>query len=648
MTDLLTAAAKQHAVLFEVSWHNSIVRYTNWAEDVVVSPATYLSEPRIGIRLPREQGGVTERPAQLDWPITLPPADTLTSQPAHPRVQVKVWEILPGDDATLRALYMGWVARTRRGKGGNKDIAVFQLDAIKATLKSPLGVLVMRTCSWRFGDANCQKLVIPTLQETGTVATVTDDVITITGLTTTTTAEYWFRGWVEIDGLRLAIRRYDTPDVFYLARRPPPNWAAQSILCTPGCDKTLSVCKERWDNIEHFAGLGFAMPARHPQIEFSDVSLKVTDAPTSILGEIDGLTGLYDSFIGVRSAISAGALNAQGGFPTSQRRFVAEGTDTGWNTTSDGQWDDRVLSWDDLSGRNRTLWQLGTLSSRPKFVKATAIEGDNFVLKTPEDTGVLCGPEWDWGNVAALGGSRWAIRGWTSTVLLDPSCSQDDFYWEAAYTIGRPEPGFVSTLSGIDLVVSASNSQMLSELLMSDPPQYHDPTGGLTFFAVCRNRVFQTALLTKPNENKLFSTHGGHESLIFEAVGSWKFRMDGFVVQRAGSGDPQEFIGGGPLDIVTGSGPASPVGINWRVCGLRITPGDKIESFTSHGTLPFSIIATTSFPPAAMAGSTGYKAVTGHLECACLVMYNRALTDVEMGTVIAHLKSRYKVFHPPL
>lgn len=643
--DLIEKPAKQHATLFMLSWHNTVVRYTDWTEDVVVSPETYLTEPRIGIVLPGELGGVNERPAQLDWPITLPPADTLTSQPAHPRVQVKVWEILPGDDATLRKLYLGWVTRSQRGKRGDKNLATLRLDGIKSMLKAPLGVQVMRTCSWRFGDANCQKVVIPDLQETGTVATVTDEVITISGLTTTGTAEYWFRGWVEVDGLRLAIRRYDTPNVFYMARRPPASWSGKSILCTPGCDKTLSVCKERWDNIEHFTGLGFKMPPRHPIIEFPDVSLQAANPPSSILGEIDDLSALYDVYLEVHRAVSD-VDNTIDGAPLSQLRFVEGITDTGWNTGSHSGSDYRVMTWADVGGGNRNLNQSGSVATRPKFVKASVIQGDNLVLKTPEDTGNLCGPQWDWGSSDALGGSRWALRGWVSPLDLDPACSSD-FYWQAAYAMGRREPGFVSTLSNLDLIVSASNNQKFSQLNMNDPYQFHDQDAGLTFIAVCRNSVFQTVhYLTSPTELNLNSFYANHDSLIFESVGSWKLSMGGFAVQNP-SGSPSEFVGNGPLGITVGSGPQSPLGINWRVCGLRVAPGDVIQSFSSHETLPFLIVDASS-APSAMAAATGYNAVSGHLECACLLMYRRALSDVELGTVVQYLAGRFKVFHPPL
>ena len=640
--DLLEAPAKQHATLYLVQWHLAVARYTDWTEDVVSGGDTFTSEPRIGIRLPRESGGVNERPATLTWPSTLAPADTLSAQSVHAEVSVLVTEVLPGDDSTLATLYMGWVTRARKGQRGNKNLVSLQLQSIKDRLRSPLGIPASRTCAWRFGDANCQKLVVPDLQETGTIDTLTDDVATISGLTYAVEG-YWLRGYLEFNGERISIRRYDTPDVFYLARRPPVNWLGASVTCTPGCDKTVSTCKERWANLENFGGLGFKMPPRHPIIELPSVGFQSVSPNLSPLTQIPGLSALYDVYEGVRRTLNSSLSSGPAGEPNSQHPF-ARSPDSGWNTTSHVDWDYRASYWDDSSGNNpqKRIQSLNSAGSRPLFVRGTNIGLAGF---TPVGGGSECAPHsWNWG---ASGGGRWMCRGWDSFSGLPEHCTSD-YIWQRAYFLGHRDPGFFSSLD-VNLVTSQlSGSFHFRESSQADPYQYHDNIAGLTFLAVCRNRAFQSVFyLGAPSEVQIVTFNETHDSNIFDSHGSWAMSMGGVIVQNGDSGSPTQMTANSVLQIGTGSTPQGPVGLNWRVCGIRITPGGQIESFTSSEVLAYSIIDSVAAPDV-MAPATGYTAVGDHLECACLAMYQRAITDQELGTAIAHLESRFSVYHPPL
>lgn len=636
--DLLEKPAKQHATLFLVQWHLAVARYTDWTEDVISGGDTFASEPRIGIRLPRESGGVNERPATLTWPTTLAPADTLTSQGVHAEVSVLVTEVLPGDDSTLATLYLGWVTRARKGQRGNKNLATLQLQSIKDRLRSPLGIPALRTCAWRFGDANCQKLVVPDLQETGNIDTLTDDVATISGVTYAL-ENYWMRGYLEVNGERIAIRRYDTPDVFYLARRPPPDWVGQSVLCTPGCDKTVSVCKERWANLENFGGLGFKMPPRHPIIELPSVGFQTISSNLSPLTQIPGLSAIYDVYAGVRRNLNSSLVSGPAGEPKSQHKFIQDIVDTGWNTTSHGDWDYRAAFWDDSSGNNpaKRIQMITSAGEKPRFVRGTNIGASGI---TPTDTGAECSPVgWPWNP----GGGRWMCRGWDLTTSLPSGCSSS-FRWNRAYFLGHRDPGFFSNLN-LNLLISIGGGRF-RETSQPNPYQYHDNIAGLTFLAVCRNRCFQTVFyLTDPTEINIVTFHETHGSNIFHSHGSWQMTMAGVAVQNGESGSPTEMTVDSVLAISAPS--ASPVGLNWRVCGVRVTPGGQIESFTSSQVSAYSIIDSAA-APVVMAPATGYTAMGDHLECACLVMYERAISDQELGSAVAHLESRFSVYHPPV
>ncbi len=641
--DLLEQPAKKHATLFLLEWHLTQVRYTDWTEDIVSGGNTFSSDPRIGIRLPRESGGVAERPAMLSFPIDLPPADTLATQMIHAEVTVTVTELLPGDDTTLATLYFGWVVRSRAGNRGDKALATLQLQSIKDRLRAPLGIPAMRNCAWRFGDANCQ-FDAAGAEETGTIATVNDDVVTVSGLTTTATDEYWFRGWLQVGGERIAIRRYDTPNIFYLAKRPPAAWATQEVTARPGCDKMPRTCNDRWGNLDHFTGLAFKMPPRHPIIELPSVGFQLLSPNLSPLLQIPGLSALYDVYEGVRRSVSAGDTTPSGE-PSSQVDFDPAPTpDVGWGDNSSQDSEFRVAYWDDTSGNSpqKRLQQLSSVASRPYFVRGSAIVPSAFYLRTPADIGNQCGANWLWTS----GGGRWAVRGWGATVGLPQACGSD-FYWINAFWLGDHDPGFSGALGDLNLVFCESNDNSLAETNMTTPYQYHDNVAGLTFFAVCRNRVYQTVFyLSNPTETGLVTFYENHASTIFWSIDSWVLRMDGFWVENGESGSPTQFVGNSVLGIAQGSGPQSPVGINWRVVGLRVTPGGNIISFTSSEITPFDIIDSAAAPNV-MAPATGYRFGTGHLECAAMAMYERALSDTEVGTVVQYLKGRYGVHHPP-
>ena len=641
--DLVEKPAKQHATLFLVSWHNTVARYTDWTEDIVSGGQTYTSDPRIGIKLPTESGGVNERPAVLTWPSTVAPADTLIAQTVHAQVSVLVTELIPDDDTTLATLYNGWVNRARRGRRGDKNIASLQLNSIKGLLRSPLGIPAMRTCAWRFGDANCQKLVVPALQEAGTIATLTDDAVTITGLTTTATEGYWFRGYLEVNGERINIRRYDTPDVFYLSRRPPPDWNGAAVTATPGCDKTLSTCIERWANGEHFTALGFKMPPRHPIIELPSVPFQTISPNLSPLLQIEGLTALYDVYEGVHTTVSTGDPTPAA-LPLSQTRF-RENDDTGWNSNNmPGTLAYRVGWWFDTSVVDplirKNLSQLQSVSVRPYFVKASVIGSDGFSSQAAGD----CGAVWDFGPTDEYGGARWALRGWKDQVDLESFCSSN-FRWVAAYSIGKRDAGFSASLAQVDMVFCKSNTQMLQALNQPTPYTFHDNVQGLTFIAVCRNRVVQSVFfLRSPTEINIATNQENTDSLVFESVDSWALSMGSAVVQNGASGSPTSFAVDGALDLIGTEG--SPPGINWRVYGLRVTPGGNMETFTSSEVAPYEIIDSGP-APSIMAPATGYRALRGHLECSAMAMWDRPLSDVDLGTAVQYLEGRFGVFHPP-
>jgi hypothetical protein len=93
---------------------------------------------------------------------------------------------------------------------------------------------------------------------------------TITGLGTHSD-KYWHRGYASRDGIDIGIRDWSsgTPTRFIFVREVPADWVGQSVVVTPGCDKTPGVCNARWSNLARFGGAGIAIPPYHPVFEDS-------------------------------------------------------------------------------------------------------------------------------------------------------------------------------------------------------------------------------------------------------------------------------------------------------------------------------------------------------------------------------------------
>ncbi|PCJ18271.1 MAG: hypothetical protein COA96_16760 [SAR86 cluster bacterium] len=49
---------------------------------------------------------------------------------------------------------------------------------------------------------------------------------------------------------------------FSLTRQPPTEWAGQALTLVPGCDGTISTCRDVHDNETRFTGFGFGAPDR--------------------------------------------------------------------------------------------------------------------------------------------------------------------------------------------------------------------------------------------------------------------------------------------------------------------------------------------------------------------------------------------------
>lgn len=264
--------------LVEFTWGaSSALRVTDQEEDVAHSGlgVTFEALPRLEIALPPNTGGLEEKPLELTVVRSSKTLfQNLSSSEPHAPVTVKVWEELYDDPATsstyeLLLHYHGQVSKAVRNYQNAPDLVLLEALTLKSRLDVPMGLPANPQCVWTLADGvNCTVTATP---QSGTLASViSGPLVEITGLSPPGgDASYFQRGYVEVDGLRIGIRKWDSgsPDEFHLRRRVPASWVGGSVSVVPGCDKTIEVCRSRWSNEEQFGGFGYAIPNYQPNYE---------------------------------------------------------------------------------------------------------------------------------------------------------------------------------------------------------------------------------------------------------------------------------------------------------------------------------------------------------------------------------------------
>ena len=186
-------------------------------------------------------------------------------------IEVKVWEVLdsvlaPGNREILLWLD-GRVAEVVRNFRGKSNSVGFRCISCKDELKVPMGLPINATCPWIFTSPTCGVVTSPNL---ATVNSIFNKAITVTWNTgPVLDPEYYFRGYVQLDGVRIMVRAWDVndPNEIGLVTSPPLNWIGLQLEIFPGCDKTIETCRDRWNNEIRFGGSGFKMPSYKPNFE---------------------------------------------------------------------------------------------------------------------------------------------------------------------------------------------------------------------------------------------------------------------------------------------------------------------------------------------------------------------------------------------
>ena len=259
--------------LVEFSWGAaSTLLVTDWEDDVTHADlGTFVALPTLDIDLPPNTGALDEKPLALTvLRDTKTLFQNLSSGEGHAPVTVKVYEeyFEPGSGTTTVMFHhWGRVSRVKRNFQGRAEIVRIEARSLKSRLDVPLGLPANPQCVWRLGDSNCQ-VVVPTSAGTLTVSAA-GNLVTITGLSAAPEDRYWERGFITLDGHSISIRRWRSAAAtsFYTRNKVPASWVGQSVTVTPGCDKTITTCRSRWNQEEFFGGFGFAIPDYQPNYE---------------------------------------------------------------------------------------------------------------------------------------------------------------------------------------------------------------------------------------------------------------------------------------------------------------------------------------------------------------------------------------------
>lgn len=250
-------------------------RYTDLDQDYL----GHSTEPRMSLTIPTNEGTFSKRELRI-----VLPTDTFTTRissgvpfsPTYCIVEEVTQGIFPGDQNSQKVLFRGRVVRTIKNfQGRSNKVAFFALTQ-KSRLDIPMGIPANHHCAWTLFKGGCG-VIESNFQELVEIDSVDGQEATITTSSFTTPggtdARYWKRGYLEKDGLRVAIRDYDgdtDTSKAFMARRVPDDWilaGGSSIRAVPGCDKTVEVCRSRYSAEEFFEGLGYAIPAYQPNFE---------------------------------------------------------------------------------------------------------------------------------------------------------------------------------------------------------------------------------------------------------------------------------------------------------------------------------------------------------------------------------------------
>ncbi len=227
---------------------------------------TLTAMPELEVDMNRQGGGSKDDPITIKMK-TVNPIDKLKDGKLFQPIWANVIELDPSKpETTTRQLYYGKVGTLIFNKNGRADVVEFKVNGNKYQLdKIPIGMRAQTTCPWTLGDKICDFDLI-TLQESPDITNIVGRTITVNALTEQA-SRFWERGWFQFEKMFVGIRKYTGGLTFETYRAVSTDLIGETILLSPGCDKTVETCIAKFNNVERFGGFGYAIPAYAPIFE---------------------------------------------------------------------------------------------------------------------------------------------------------------------------------------------------------------------------------------------------------------------------------------------------------------------------------------------------------------------------------------------
>jgi uncharacterized phage protein (TIGR02218 family) len=265
MTNTIDSAPnKTYVTLLTFQYASTEKHYAAYDSDVTIDTITYTAVPELEIHNLSFGSFFDSATINLKVPLSVLPVSDIVSGLPFPKTTVLIDEVNVDDLTSKRALLKAQVVSAVKNVGTGSNLVTLKLKTQKNLLDIPSSIPAMATCPWDFGDTNCGKN-LNALRFTANITNISGFVITIDtgGLDTT----YLHRGSIEKDGVRLLVRIANA-NVLTMIKLPPLSWVVGSqVTVYPGCDKTLTTCRNKWSNELNFAGVGIAMPSYNPILE---------------------------------------------------------------------------------------------------------------------------------------------------------------------------------------------------------------------------------------------------------------------------------------------------------------------------------------------------------------------------------------------
>jgi len=255
----------------------TVKRYVRWTDDLAVGGELYSSMPSLDFTPSEQHGGTSDNAAKLEMSANAEPFDRMVLGYRHSTVKVQVDQINPRTLDSRRNLYTGNVALITKNPSGRAGLVRATLAGLKSRIADvKLSLAMTTTCQNEFGTDTmaCRVPTEALWRREGSVTSIGDPSpntveLDLTGITTPLLElanDRYRRGWVQVEGLKILIKRSLEDGRFELFSLPPPYWVGQNCIVNPGCDLRLETCR-LWRNEENFNGLGIKVPARNPIYE---------------------------------------------------------------------------------------------------------------------------------------------------------------------------------------------------------------------------------------------------------------------------------------------------------------------------------------------------------------------------------------------